>query len=192
MIRLSILICTIPEREKYRKLLDAELNRQIDELGVRGQVEIIYAEEPRGSKSVGFKRNDNVYKALGLYVIHIDDDDFPANNYLSKIWEAMKSDADIITFNMNYYESGKYVRKYIINRFIGESFTESEYIIDRIFFHLCAIKRDIANKVKFPDANFQEDLAYSYEIKPLLKTEHRINECLYNYYFDKELSATRN
>ena len=85
MIRLSILICTIPEREKNTgNCFDAELNRQIDELGVRGQVEIIYAEEPRGLNHIGFKRNDNVYKALGLYVIHIDDDDFPANNYLSK------------------------------------------------------------------------------------------------------------
>lgn len=190
-LKLSILIRTLPDRKNYLSLLRKELHRQIDELGLQDQVEILMDDTPRGKMTAGAKANRLKSKSTALYIAYHDDDDFPAPNYLRRIMEGIATGLDIITFNMNYYEDGKYVRKYIINRFIGEVWTEAVYTIDRIYFHLCAVKREKAMLVNFPDANFQEDLAYSDDLKPLLKTEHHINEELYNYYFDRRLSATR-
>lgn len=191
MKKLSILICTLPERKEKFDSLVKELTRQAVEIYLDGEIEILAEDSGRGVKSVGWKRNLLKKCARGEYIVFFDDDDMPAKNYLKEIIKAIETGADIITFNMDYYVNGKYVRKYIINRFIGEFFTETEYTIDRIFYHLCAVKKELAMKADFPDKNLQEDLEYSNDLKPFLKTEHRINKSLYNYYFDEKLTATR-
>ena len=190
-LKLSILIRTLPEREKCCNLLRDELYKQIRELRLEDQVEVLLDDTPKGVITAGDKANKLKSKSTALYIAYHDDDDFPAPNYLMRLMDGIATGADIVTFNMAYYEDGKYVRKYIINRFIGEIWSEEIYTIDRIYYHLCAVKREIAMQVEFPDINLQEDLEYSYAIKPLLKTEHRIDEVLYNYYFDRKLSATR-
>jgi glycosyltransferase involved in cell wall biosynthesis len=191
-MKLSILICTIPEREIMFNHLKEELERQVAELGLENHIEILSDNTAKGEMFVGEKRN--VLKALasGEYICFMDDDDYPSLTYLRRIFEVIHKDVDIITIDMNYFVNGKFKKKYVINRWQGEIEMPDKYIIDRIFYHLCPHKKLISDKVLFSKKNFQEDADYSYEIKPLLKTEFHIDEPIYNYYFDEQDSATRN
>ncbi len=191
-MKLSILICTIPERAIMFNHLKEELNRQIIELGLEEQVQIKENDAPKGDISVGKKRNQLKSIAQGEYIVYMDDDDYPTVNYLRRIFEVIHTGVDIITIDMNFFVNGKFKKLYVINRFSGEVETPEKYIIDRIFYHLCPHRKEIADKVNFPNKNFQEDADYSYAIKPLLKTEKHIHEPIYNYYYDELASATRN
>ena len=191
-MKLSILICTIPERAVMFNHLKEELERQVLELGLDGQVKILSDDTPRGEKLVGDKRNDLKAIATGEYICYMDDDDYPSTNYLRRIFEVIHSGVDIITLDMNYFINGKFKKVYVINRWQGEVETADKYIIDRIFYHLCPHKKSIADKVMFSPKNFQEDADYSESLKPLLKTEKHIHEPIYNYYYDELGSATRN
>ena len=190
-MRLSIMICTLPDREKSYTKLYNELWRQINALDLT-DIEVFSNDTEKGFMSVGAKRNVLKKQAKGKYIVWIDDDDMVDVNYIRFIDKAMDSDPDIITFNMDYYINGTYKRKYVINRWLGEDGGEEVYTIDRNYFHLCPHKRDKVKDIEFPDINFQEDLQYSYDVKPLLNTEVRIDFVLYNYYFDEKKSHTRN
>lgn len=192
MFKLSILICTLPERKIMFDHLVEEFNRQIEELGLEGQVQILDDPTPRGEIRVGGKRNALKFRAGGEYVVWFDDDDYPSVNYLRRIFEVIHSGVDIITLDMNFFVNGKFKKKYVINCFGGEIETPDKYIIDRIFFHLCPHKKAISDKILFSNKNFQEDADYSELLKPLIKTEKHIHEPIYNYYYDEMNSATRN
>ncbi len=175
--------------------LKEELERQVLELGLEGQVEILEDPTPRCEISdvrVGGKRNSLKARASGEYICFMDDDDYPSTSYLRRIFEVIHSGVDIITMDMNFFINGKFHKIYVINRFGGEVETPTKYIIDRIFFHLCPHKKDISDKILFSNKNFQEDADYSELLKPFIKTEKHIHEPLYNYYYDEMNSATRN
>ncbi len=190
-MKLSILIRTLPERaEKFEKLI-LELDRQRQELGMQDSIQILYDDTPKGIITAGEKANILKSKATGHRIVFHDDDDFPSPNYLRLLMQFNDHYADIITFDMNYYVNDEYKRKIVITLFGGEAYTEKVQLIDRVYFHICSVKREIANKVKFPDIQFMEDEAYSCMIKPLLETEYHIGDTIYNYYFDEKLTETR-
>ncbi len=193
-ILLSILICTIPEREKDYECLIHELNKQITAYGYQTDVEVLADFSPKGSISIGTKRNKLKDKAKGKYICYFDDDDLPSENYLFEIITAIKSgyDFDIITFDLNYHVNSVFKWKYIVGLSVGEKQIDQLYFIDRIFFHLCPHKKELVKEIFFPDHNFQEDVAYSNELKKVAKVEYRINQSLYNYYFSDSGSAARN
>ena len=102
-MKLSILICTIPERKTEFFHLKEEFNRQIIELGLEDKVQLLFDDTPRGDISVGAKRNFLKRVALGEYIVYFDDDDYPHIHYLRRIFEVIESGVDIITIDMNYF-----------------------------------------------------------------------------------------
>ena len=200
---LSILICTLPEEyriPKYNSLVQ-ELQRQCSYFP--GQVEILTDSTPRGELTIGGKSNLLISRAKGEYVCRIDDDDKPSRHYIQLILEGCKTGMDIITFDMDFFRDGVYEKTYIINRFLkngndwrskfwAQNYNHTHtYTINEIFYHLCPVKRKIANQVKFTDANEMEDVYYSRDITPLIKTEYRIMHVLLTVLHDsqKQLNA---
>ena len=103
-IKLSILILSIPSRLHFLKPLMEKLERQI---GDRQDVEIISIMDNK-SFGISEKRNELMKLARGSHLTWIDDDDDVADNYISKLTEAIycNPQVDVISFNQLCYLEG--------------------------------------------------------------------------------------
>jgi glycosyltransferase involved in cell wall biosynthesis len=181
--RLSILICTIPERtRKLHKLLE-HLRAQIS----THPVHIHTDPRPRAEVSVGAKRQSLLESAQGDYVVYIDDDDWVADSYVQKIIEATESGPDCIGFLIAVKglagTAAIASRRYPTwaNNVDGYDYVRSTY-------HKTPVKREHALAIGFKDMRFAEDHDYSQRLiaSGLLKTEVFIHEQLYHYRYEYE------
>jgi glycosyltransferase involved in cell wall biosynthesis len=201
-MRLSILICSLVEREESLKLLLSNLLTQLGiythyaehdkfyrlDRYVSGGVEIIVCTDEYHF-TVGQKRNLLLKESTGEYVCYIDDDDNVERNYIPSILPHTSKGYDVIVFWAAYYSSGKFVKGVDYSmEFKKDAETATEYL--RRPNHLMPVKRSIALQAKFESVNFGEDAKYAAKILPLLKTQYRIPTTLYHYYFNPDKSAT--
>ena len=183
MITLSILIPTL---EKRRPLYDALIQSLIAQ-GQFPDVEIV-TDCDRGERSTGAKRNDLVMRAQGKYVVHIDDDDEVAPDYISEILTAAVADMDCITFDGWMTTNGQRPIDFDIalnNPYIESTRPDGTKYYLRWPNHISVIRREIAIQVPFPDKYQYEDFEWSKELhdRGLLKTSIKINKKLYHYVF---------
>lgn len=189
-IKLSILICSIEneERQENLKKIIHELNNQICKNYAENIVEIL-VEKDNGLISVGEKRNILIGKANGEYICFIDDDDFISDNYLNLILQHL--DKDILMIRISHFING--IKSKSIQTSLYIDYLETgEFIFRANHFHLCPVKRDIANWIKFPQINFAEDLDYSQRLISSINTYDIIEEEIYIYNDNLEKSLTRN
>lgn len=195
---LSVLICTLPERKNSFDKLINELYRQRG-LIPNGEelIQIAFDDTLRGEIKIGGKRNKLVRLADGRYVLFIDDDDMIRENFLQLIIEGCYSGKDIITFAFDYYVDWKYLKTMVMNRFLpdGNDHCSKHWAINynpshrfKIMghYHLCAVKKELADQVKFIDENNMEDVTYSNALIPLIQTEFHVEHTLLNVYFDSK------
>ena len=184
--RLSILICSLPDRKTYLKRLKNCLKPQL-----RNEVEILVDFADRGEKTVGQKRNDLLKQSTGEYVCFIDDDDFVSDNYVEKIIKATDSKPDVVGFNTIIMFDGVHPRK-VKNTLGNEKWThdigkvpwdmtQHPIIYYRSPGHLTPVKREIALQISFPSINDQEDKFYAYGVSNQCKEEVYIDDYLYFY-----------
>jgi len=103
-IKLSVLILSIPSRLHFLKPLMEKLE---DQIGDRQDVEIISLMDNK-SFGISEKRNELMKLARGSHLTWIDDDDDVADNYISKLTEAIycNPQVDVISFNQLCYLEG--------------------------------------------------------------------------------------
>lgn len=181
MIRLSILILTIPAREKLLAQLLYILRPQITD-----EVEVLLNRNP--GKSIGAKRNALLLKAQGEYITFIDDDDCVARDYVERILKAIGSGPDCVGISGIITQSGR-ERKWHISKEYGSWHQEGkgkDLVYYRTPNHISPVKRSIALQAMFPETNHGEDAAYSALIYPLLHTEVRIPGIMYIYRYVKK------
>lgn len=172
---LSILIPTLPERK-------ALLQRVCEHLGTFDLNEVEIVIDNRGKEiTTGQKRNELIERARGEYVIQLDDDDFPQGGYISEILNAIKSNPDCVTFNGWYTEDNGPRINFTIK--LGERYEARNGHVYRWPNHLCAMKKTIAQSVKFPHKTVGEDYEWSKQIadRKLIKTSVHIEKDLYYY-----------
>lgn len=164
MTTLSICIATIPERSEQFVALVAELERQ------PGAVEIISDDSPRGTITIGAKRQRMNQRATGTHVAHIDDDDWIPPDYLPTILAGLQSDPDCI----GHYElcEGMGPRPELAvwtnaapAWATGSAAARWGCRHVRTPFHKTPIRRSIALQVPFPDTSFGEDHDFSKRLK---------------------------
>lgn len=179
--KLSILICTIPERAN----LFTELFNKLNVQATGRSVQIIYDDAPRGTITIGAKRNDLLKQAIGDYICFIDDDDDISHDYIEQILKAIDLQPDCIGFqiacNMDEIKS---LAASSLKYDWSENIDGYKYV--RSIYHKTPVKREIALQCMFPDKSFGEDYEYSMRLKPLLKNEIFIDKILYNYNFKYE------
>lgn len=186
MIKLSILVCTIPSRLAFLGRLKTELAGQI--LPYAGEIELLI--DPHPTNSIGQKRNDLMSRSVGEYQSFIDDDDRISPNYIRLLMEGIQLGVDacslkgIITENgedPQYFEHYMTCEKY--ETVEGADFHKGETKYLRFNNHLNCIKSSIAKQFTFPEKNFSEDTDWAIKVHEsgLIKTEHYINEVLYHY-----------
>jgi len=187
-LKLSILICTTPERESMFKELFAELNKQAIQAG--GGIQILYDDSPKGTVTIGEKSNRLLRLSKGEYVCRFDSDDWPSENYISEILKAIEKQPDCIGFKIDCDMEGvKKTAASSIKYDWKDNIDGYDYV--RSIYHKTPVKRDIALQAMFPDKSFGEDYEYSMRIKPLLKKEIFIDKVLYYYRFKHEDPKTK-
>ena len=187
---LSILIPTVPGREKTFEALLAKLQRMVERDGM-DCVEIITAKDDK-TLSIGEKRNRMVKAASGRYIVFIDDDDDVPESYVAKILEAAATRPDCITFWVkceNYPARGRHKFAHVSIK--NEGWSEKPDVFLRTPNHITPVLREIALKCPFPDKRFSEDYAYSMTIRKHLKTEVFIDAEMYVYHISHEGGANR-
>ena len=183
-MKFSILICTLKKREfLFQRLLSKLTSQKTD------NVEIIW-DLDSGEKTVGFKRNGLLDRAIGDYVAFVDDDDLVSDNYVQKILEAIKVNPDVVGFNGMFCEDNKPPKKFT-HTIKCQTWYEDCGVYMRNPNHLNPVKRKIALAVKFPELNRREDYIYSQAIYPHLKSEVFITDIMYYYLYSKSTSETQ-
>lgn len=186
MIKLSILICTIPKRKEMFEALIKNLDNQIGEFGTNNIELFADAHE---SDSIGKKRNKLLNHSKGEYVCFIDDDDTISSTYIQDIMEGLKQNPDclslrgVITWGGANPELFEHSVRY--NSYVTHTLPVNGIKYERYPNHLNVIKASIAKQFKFPELNHGEDTDWATQIKNsgLLKNEVYIDKVLYHYQF---------
>jgi hypothetical protein len=188
--KLSILICTLPGSYRAWKtstfLIDSLVNQAANK-----PVEVLYLGDNK-SLTVGQKRNLLLNIAKGERVIFVDDDDQISDDYVDKVLSYCDLDFDCVGIGVRYTQNGKNekIYDYSFNKNINFR-NGSKSIAGRCPNHLCLWRREIANRVKFPDMSLGEDHQWADE--QLLKGYSLTikDEVIYHYKFDRANTQTR-
>lgn len=181
---LTIMIPTTIDRDELYEKLVAELNRQINRLGIElnKQIEIISLRDNK-EISVGLKRQRLLEMAKGKFVVGFDSDDFPHQDYIEDIWCAIIENPNIdhIGFLEDCTIDGEKSLSIfsIRHKQWGENIDGYDHV--RCANPKSVIKREKALQVGFPDLRFGEDRIFSEAVTQLLGTEVFINKPLYQY-----------
>lgn len=193
---LSILICTIPERIKDFSILLSELQGQCANYKYANKlnyeaVEIVTDSTPKNYMSVGAKRQTLLEAATGDYIVYFDDDDWPAQNYISEILKALDQKPDCVGFKIRMTTNGA-KEETCIHSLSNDKWENKGGVYLRNCTHFNPVKREIALQVGFKDVRWNEDEPYSYGVSALCKHEVFIDKYLFHYrYSNKEDSKTK-
>jgi hypothetical protein len=177
---LSILICTLPSRQRMFDSLVRNLSKQVSDGDFYDEVELV--SDADINKSIGDKRNDLLGLAQGKFIVFIDDDDDVDIEYISLIINTIKSNNEIDCIGMKgiiTFDGGK-EQKWVISKQYGKWF-ERDGVYYRTPNHISPVERSIALSKGFTNKNVGEDYDYSMAILPLLKNEVMIDKEIYHY-----------
>lgn len=139
---------------------------------------------------LGDKRNLMVEQSQGEYVVFVDDDDLVAPDYILSLLDATKNGSDVITFQVEVSLNGGNSKICHYSKdFEKDQNTDTEYY--RLPNHICCVKRELAEQVEFPSVLYGEDAVYAKLLKPLLKTETKIERVLYYYHYNSDTTETQ-
>jgi glycosyltransferase involved in cell wall biosynthesis len=177
-MKLSILICSLPERAEKLKQLLLVLSSQavidVTEVLINATVGI----------KIGDKRNRLIEKATGDYVCFIDDDDLVSNDYNIRILNAIETKPDCVGIQGVMLTNANCPRRFFHTIESSGWYTNGcEYF--RTPNHLNPIKRSIVKQVMFNKfSSFGEDMEFAFAVSSLLKTEVMIDDPIYYYVYN--------
>jgi glycosyltransferase involved in cell wall biosynthesis len=180
-MKLSVLIRSLESRkDKLTELLN-HLYKQ-----ATNEVEILFEIDNKEITS-GAKANKLLSRAIGKYVVFIDDDDWVADYYVEEMLKACDSGADCFAINGFYSIDGGHQTKWRLSKdnTDRDTYENGELVYLRHTNHITAVKREIALVHGFPDKSNAEDKWYSERLK--LETEYKIEPPMYWYRY-----STRN
>jgi hypothetical protein len=178
-LKLSILICHVPERAVMLADLLECLEAQYKPS--EGLVEVLV---DSGKGSVGEKRNRLLDRACGAYTAFVDDDDMVADNYIQLILEAIWGNPDAVGIQGVLIEGTRTggTFEHSIRHKTWENGHTTGVTYTRPPNHLNPIRREIAIKCRFPEISFGEDKVFSEQVAPLITSECMISQPIYLYY----------
>jgi hypothetical protein len=173
MIKLSILIASIPSRFEMMQKLYNKLLKEVGDL----PIEILCFIDNK-KRSIGKKREALVQLAKGEYVSFIDDDEDYFEGYAQKILEAIESKSDVITFKQKCTINGK---SFLVD-FSTEYNNENARFITIGYYdsHLQKIQENLQSKFNKTE-NILDENSNEKQVKLVLIDSKYIEE---NYYTD--------
>jgi glycosyltransferase involved in cell wall biosynthesis len=176
-MKLSVLICTLPERQaKFERLWNQLINQY------RSGVHFLV--DNHDQITIGEKRNRLLARANSEYVCFIDDDDIISAKYITNILNALQSKPDCVGIEGIMLCNGNCPRKFY-HTVEAEGWYTSGATYWRTPNHLNPIRTDIVKQIGFnASKSFGEDLEFSKRVRPLLKSEVMIEEPIYYYLYN--------
>lgn len=187
--KLSILICSLPNRLDSLSKLLTELNRQ----SLAQKVEILYLGDNK-SMSVGEKRNLLLYLSSGDYICFVDDDDEVSPQYISTILSNLQSETDVLSFNVmkrKEMPDGSTTEQLMVHSKKNFKNHTEQGVMKMIPGHLNVWRRELACRELFPEINLAEDHKWAEKLLPHIESEVKIEDVLYYYNDNKGMSETR-
>lgn len=178
---LTILIPTLPKRVEFFDRLHNELSRQISE-SASACVRLHSNDDT--SIDIGTKRNKMMAEVTTEYMAFFDDDDMPGPNYIKHLMEGIDKGVDCCSLTGIITTDGANPKKFIHSIEYTEMF-ERDSVYYRPIMHINCLKTEHARQAAFPEWRFSEDSKWAMDLmaKGVLKTEHKIDEVIYNYLF---------
>ena len=180
---LSILVPTLSCRGELFRRLATDLQRQIEQRGIAGEVEVLSLVDD-GEQPTGTKRNELLQQARGAFVVFVDDDDEVSPNYVSLICDAIvrRPDADCIGIRGEITFRGRHRREFV-HSIRYHDYSSSGGVYTRPPYHLNPMRREIAAAYRFRDVYYSEDIDWAFQIRAArrLRNEEFVNEILYYY-----------
>lgn len=183
----SILICTIPDREYSFSKLISELYRQITYCDTThptlGDVEIKVDATKKfndGGLSIGSKRQNLLNQANGKYVLYLDDDEHISPDYVETLLRLCYEDKDVCTFR----SLAKLANNWALIDMALENENEqiNPYgITRRKPWHVCPVKRELAQQFEFENISYGEDWNWFGQVLKLCETEAHTDKIIHNY-----------
>lgn len=195
MIKLTILIPTIPERVEMFTRLYNEVMRQVAYCATvhptLGEVEVLVDDSKRfldGGLSIGKKREALIKRARGKYLCFLDDDEDIAGNYIEILLRATHQDTDIITFK-SFVKLEQYWM--VVNMTIHQGINEEARpgFISRPPWHMCPVRSLFAKLHSFEDISYGEDWRWMKNVLSHCKGEKHIDMILHSYQHGKHSEA---
>lgn len=185
--RISLLICTIPERAEmfnklsYKVVHQAFICNQVHP--TLGDVEIIVDDSKRftdGGPSIGGKRQHLLDKSTGDYICYLDDDEDISPDYIETILRLCYEDKDVCTFKSISKLANNWA---LVDMRLGNP-TEQinpNAITLRPPWHVCPVRREFAQQFKFENSNYGEDWIWFKQVLNLCQTEAHTDKIIHNY-----------
>lgn len=184
---LSIIMITVPEREKSFNALKTKVQDQIDYCNLihptLGGIEIVEINTPKvkdGGPSIGKKRELGLKKSKGEYVTWLDDDDDISPDYVEQVLRMANKGADVCTFN-NISKFNNFWMVVQMNLKTKHDDQAKPGIINRRPYHICAWRRSMIADIEFIDGNWDEDTNFIGKALKRAKTEVHIDNILHEY-----------
>ena len=203
-IKLSVLVCGIPERlpaDGFDGNLECALS-QILKQADGNPVEVLYLLDNL-KMTVGRKRSVLLSIAQGEWFTFVDDDDAVAPTYISRLLAATDEappDTGVICFGQvcTHADTGEVEHCLYglgwpyekCQTYPGDNPTK-EYNWRGLPAHTMCWRTDAVQSIEFPSGNFQEDVGWVAKACEVVKVDYRIPDVLYYYRFDPKTSRTR-
>jgi glycosyltransferase involved in cell wall biosynthesis len=183
MIKLSILVCTVPSRLTY--FYPRIMTQLINQTKHRNDVEVLALFDNK-KRSIGSKRQAILDLVQGEYCVFIDDDDRISDDYVTEIMKALydNPNCDCVVFNnMTRIDNGEAILcKYGIEfeyGYLDNSNPQKGWRGKPA--HTMVYKSSIAKKHKYTDMGSGEDVDWVKRACCDIKSQVRIDKVLYNY-----------
>lgn len=170
MIELSIIYCTARAETNEARVLKL----------MPSWCELVKIEN-KGEKPLGFYRNLAVKKAIGKYVVVVDDDDHLHDNYFDEIKKGIDKNVDLISVYENQYQDNKLIGFAVSG--VNNPYSKGA-IQMRGVGHRDAILRSKVIECGNYNINVSscEDAEIAMRLYNLLDTVHYIDKPIYDYY----------
>ena len=181
-IKLSILICSIPERsQQLAEVLTIFKNQTI------GKPVEILSDCTGKELSIGSKRQKLLEKAQGKWIVYFDDDDLPFNYYVNEILKGCDMDVDCMGINGIMTTNGQNQQTWVhkLGYPIAENMFGFNYV--RPIIHFNPVLKWKAILSGFKDMRYGEDMDYAKRLNPLLEKEYYIIKPLFHYRYSNKI-----
>lgn len=189
----SVLIATMPGREKSLQALMASIREKTQRICPSLRVEICLAFDNRET-SIGNKRQKLLTDARGKYMSFIDDDDDITDAYVEDLWQTFTTGAHVMRIR-GQLKQYTFVHSLSVRLTDMMATTTEPPVFQRPPNHLNPMMTDIAIWITFKNALYGEDLDWTIRLSKsqLLQTEYASDHSRIHYiynYGDRQMPAS--
>lgn len=194
---LSILVCTIPQRNDMFRNLILKLEKQAEYCKkthpTLGKIQILVNNGKKfteGGLSIGEKRQSLLDLAIGKYVNYLDDDEDISPDYLETLLRLCYEDQDVCTFRSLSKLSNNWA---LVDMRLDNPMEQinPNTITLRPPWHVCPVKREYAQLYKFTDSNYGEDWEWFKNVLTHCHSDAHTDKILHAYQHGQHSEADK-